>query len=963
MDLRVNPPEVLDGIVFYPRAKESETCVIELQAEGRVKLPVGLTISPEYELRASSARSGSRLQLELDPYADGPTTVVVARTTRLPTEAVLHITSGVHSFDIPVHQSEVPRFQLREVGAAGQSVRPGQDGLRLYPTDRHGHTWQLTLHLERGAAIVTQLELEGTDGVEVTPSQTLPRLLRQGGSLDLTVTWTGQATGKRHCALKPVTRAGLDQPLALELHANRPVILSHEILFPPVDKQLFFGGETPQRVDVGLINQGGALATLESVKALMPEARLELVHLVSAKDPTNPDLNMEMPVVGGVLRPEVKEAVIPSKLHGIHRVEQSLPDHAMLVERLEFSIAAEHRPVNDRVEFGVVVKTRADERIEERTILLSHGAREISDADDGYELLIDYGTVHTCAMVHASGSAAGDLGEPLIVLNTPNEAAQTGTRYEMKSTYRVMDWKSEQFGFGLEAWAGLARYIASTDFASKLRLGTLEKRPLRDANVAVRGVSGRMAARCVLGEVLRRVKEERGLNFKRIRLTHPAAFNECATDDLREALVELDFAREAITFPCSEPEAFLYSLGQHRRLISELTARYSRADREPGRGVLGIVFDFGGGTTDITVFEFHARRGRPELRVVASHGYSWLGGERVTELLAAHLLTTVGDHERFRFPEVGEPGKANAPDGPRLKGHLLDPSVGDVQHNYGKLREIAEAAKCDPADRGAGSVELMDEFGGLHRVDLAKTEGDESSGLKGVVTQMVRLALEDIDHRLSLMSEWGVISDLYPECVAVAGNSGRLWCLEEIIRSHLEERNIDPIYWFDSESAKTGVLLGLKDYMEAPMVPVVSSRATSGTRGKTVLRTSRWWFILAQGNHHLALPAGVRLDVDQAPDSLADALPVSVFATGPMTLSTGPGPGPEDGVKSHRSALYGIQHAGQVPLPEGLEAGAWVRLRMGCRGGQLGLWFWVDEDEHPLKEQWRWSPLVQKGGK
>ena len=145
------------------------------------------------------------------------------------------------------------------------------------------------------------------------------------------------------------------------------------------------------------------------------------------------------------------------------------------------------------------------------------------------------------------------------------------------------------------------------------------------------------------------------------------------------------------------------------------------------------------------------------------------------------------------------------------------------------------------------------------------------------------------------------------------------------------------------------------------MVPVVSSRPSSETRGTTVPRSSRWWFILAQGRHHLALPAGVRLDVEQAPDVLPDALPVSVFATGPMTLSTGPGPGPEDGVRSHRSALYGIEYAGQVPLPGGLEAGAWVRLRMGCRDGQLGLWFWVDDDEHPLSEQWCWSPVVREG--
>ena len=953
--LGVEPMDVLDGIVFYPRSDGDDSSTFLLSADGGVALPVDLSVSPHYELAIANGHSGSRLSLTLSPLS-APTPITLRRRTDLPPDALLKIESGVQSLTIPVHKSDTPVFRLADSGTKGSADRGGI--LRLYPEGQN-LSWSLELRLLRGTAIVTELLIEGAPGLEVTPASSLPTLVRHGSTLPVTLAWTGPTQGTRHCQLVPVTRRGREKPLALEVHARRPTILKHRVVSPSGDTPLFFGGDTDQTIQIALMNEGAALTTLESWDVRLSEGWLESVELVPADDPDAAEKITSMRVHGGVPHPRVRAAIIPIRHTGGDRVQSDvpLPDDAELIRSLTFAVSPQFQPSEGFVEFPALLRVRANERTEESTIIVSHQAKAIGVANERLELLIDYGTVHTCAYVHSPSGAIGEGATGLVALNSLEEAEAGGTAEEMKSAYRVKDWNGRKFGFGLDAWAGMAQYISSTDFASKLRLGRAQKRFLRDEIGVIRGVSGKQAAVIVLGDVLRRVRDRQGLEFQRIRLTHPAAFERGATDELRGALVELGFRDDSISFPCSEPEAFLYSLGQDEDLIKALRKRYDDQTRN-GKPVLGIVFDFGGGTTDVTVFEFEARKGRPKLHVIASHGYDWLGGERVTEFMAGELLRTVEDHERFPFPDLGSPERADQAENRGLRGHTLNPNRPEEQANYGALRDAAEAAKCDPSNRGEGSVRLVDEEAQSHLVDIQKREGDDDTGLRGVVTQMVQLALEDIDRRLFAMETHGVIEDIYPECVAVAGNSGRLWCLEQVIKDHLSHQDL--IYRFDRATAKTGVLHGLKDYKEQPLVPVVSNVAGRGIRPRP--RTLGWWFVLAQGRYHLALPAGVLLDEAIDPEQLLDALPAPILLTGPVKVGFGQEPGPQGGIGSHEARKRALRPSGEVALPSGIEPGVYCRLRMGCDEGQVGLWFQADEDDHPHAFEWLWSPLPGAGG-
>lgn len=943
-ELELHPAEVRDGIVFYPRDEKDDVQVIWLAATGNVTLPVRLRIGPNFQMAGSDGAWNASLELRLSPEPESRVRVILRRDTTMPVARnTLFVETRTGTLEIPVISSDVPKWRLSYETAG---VPPGRT-LSLLPKPGQRPTWTLAVGPTRGAAIVTAISaVDGGDTVQVIPTTRLPKLLRHHEVAEFELQWCGPAASPaRKVQLQLTSRRGDEATFDLKVHPRQPVALGHRVLEPAGARELFFGGGSAQYITIDLQNKGAGLAQLDEVRPLLEGVRLEMIRLVPAAEPDDPGGREDMePSGGGGLLPEVREAFIPGPAEAGSRVEGDIAEDAMLVRLLRFEVAPHVRPTADGLQFEVEFHARAGDHRYTVRRTISVLAREIEPTE--HTLLIDYGTVHTCAAVDPQLEGFPDR---LVPLSTPAEVAEGDHPYEFRSTYRVVDWLSTELAFGREAWLKMAQSLSSTDFAAKLRLGTRHKRALRDEGVVVRQVSGIDAAGHLLREVIRRVHDRTGYEFSRVQMTHPAAFDAASTQELRDVLVDLGFPddEEHIHFPCSEPEAYLNWLVGDGDRLGPMTDRYRAKKRARGEGVLGIVFDFGGGTTDVTVFKFTAKLG-PELQVLCSHGYRWLGGERITELMAAALLRTIDDYERFPFPKIHEREG--------IRPEQLDPSRIAEQFNYGQLRDKAERAKCHPKERGADFVELMTAAGSLPElVEYHRQDEDKAGrpGLRPVVERLVSDAIDDILDRLQQMDTHGVIDDFAPEVVAVAGNSGRLWCLKEIIMGKLKKKSAQepPLYSFHSENAKTGVLLGLASFSDAAKKVEVGSRTPL---------LARWWFVRVHGQYHLGLPAGVRLYESKPAEHLISVGEGLARLKGALEIASGPGPGPNNRVGIDETAKHGLAVRGRVELPPEAD-GEWCDIRMGCRDRQLGLFIRIhdldEEDEVVPIGDWLWSAL------
>ena len=940
--LVVEPEGALQGLVFYPRSDESDLSQrLTLRADGHVALPTTLSVGLNYELVGPDGQTRDRVCLTVPAGGDPGVSIEIRPTADFLEQGdILKLDAGTTSTEIQLRASTEPSWRLRHGTGA---VRQG-DVLRLYPDDPAIPQWSLAIHPAGGCAVVTSLVVvDGDDSVEVVPPSDLPRLVEPNDALDFGLAWSGPPTGSRLVKLGLELRGGQLVTFELEVHSLQPIDLKGETPDLNSEKPLYFSGRGEQFIDVVLTNAGSGVAHLVEVRADHPGVRLDCVELLGATYPQDQDRRKVMPPgPGGALLGEVIQAVIPDKGTGPATSDETESEQSMRVGFLRFAVSGEVEPRGGVLDFRLTIRARAEDHESRFTLPVTVLAERVVDELE-HVLLLDYGTVHTCAAVNPP--IEGRAG-PLVVLDRSGSGTGPAEHTEQfKSSYRVRKWRQgsdHDLKFGQETWDGLAQYVASTDVAAKLRLGTGRTRPLRDEGIVIKQVSGGMAAGFVLAEVLKRVERETGRSFRKVRLTHPAAFETRATDELRGALVDLGFDADHVEFPASEPEAYLYWLGS-TDLKKELEDIYRSGNVDPRSGIIGIVFDVGGGTTDVTIFRFVCSPG-PQFHVLGTHGYRWLGGERITELMAAELHATIEARpggpddgpSNYPFPQTEDPSV--------LRSQLLDSRSAAEQYNYGELRKMAEAVKCDPTKRGTDdSLYLLTHGGESKPVRITRSE----EVLKGLVQRLVERALADITDRLVHMGRFGVADDAhpYPHVVAVAGNSGQLWCLKELVLAWLKrEAGSEPKYHFEPLHAKTGVLEGLANYMEDAVVLI-----------RDLPYLARWWFVRAQGVYRLGLPAGVRLDelleADRVPSS------VSMYVTGALQLASGPGPGPENGVDLHDMGREHLRERGGVLPPPELEPGQYCEIRMGVKDRQIGLWFRTLGNTPEEAGSWLWSPL------
>ncbi|MCA9547738.1 MAG: hypothetical protein KC613_25215 [Myxococcales bacterium] len=908
------PASVQQGLIFYPDQPGGSDRRFTLRNTGRVPVDVTLRCSDGYRVRVSGGPPLGEVTTRLPPDDVRPLEVL-PRPGMAGRDEALEVISPVlpdGAVRVPLVASAAPRWALHH----GERPLDSRDGLPadLYPPAVGGGVdrWRLHLGTTEGAVLVDGVVLgEGAEHLQLlTPPGR--HLLQPGDRLPLTLDWIVPPVDAVDASLEVIHEELPVARFPLKVHPQPPIALRARLLSDG-DRPLFVGGR-PALVRFALENQGAKAARLERVTVEPASVRLAEVALEDTAWDCRGLSGLPRAVEAAYIQgPEPRLRVDP---------RQGVPGRPVPIRSLTLEIAPDAEPVDGVLTVRLDLEVWVGDARDRAPVTLAVPARRIRElSPDEGRLLLDFGTVHTCARLEVDDLTLAGAEQAGAV---PLEPGAEGEGQQLfKSAYRVDLWKpadgdAPRLRFGHHVWEELPHFVDQTDHEAKLRLGTDRRRALRDRQGYLRMVDGVEATSHLLGEVLARVSEGHGFRPRALWLTRPAAFRAAADRDLTAAVKRLGFEGLEVSLRCTEPEAYLCALAADPGFLRPLDARL--AAHADGRPELGFVFDFGGGTTDVTLFQASRPRGRA-LEIVTSHGYRWLGGEALTLAIAAHLFESVGQPGRFPFPELGE--------GPTGTLKMADPDDEPMQRNVAALRALAERLKCDPTPLLAGPVVLsevlVDSAGHAQPVEIRVDE----AGLVGVVRRMVDHALDDVLERVVRLRSFRLIERSVPGIVAVAGNSGRLWCLERIVRDKLAEAGVaEPLYHFDAAIAKRGVVDGLAVY------------GRSATRVGIELRDAdpHWWYLQVGPVWQLIQPAGGWRRPREGHEPVP-ALDEPVHLWGALELAVGEGP--QGAVPAAEAGPLEPTHR----VHPGALDGELAELALGFDAqGAVGLWLrpWAD---------------------
>ena len=958
LELELEPRGAAEGLVFRPDPAPAET---SLSLVNRLDVPLELELrcDPVYEVSVSDQEARDHLRVVV-PGGRGRTLELTVRRSspKPPPERRLVILGSGWRREVPLLFSAPPTWLLK----VGDVTYPVGAELELVPRPGVPPRWRLRVGPSGGSGQIMAAALEGADGALLLDNtDTLPRVLRSMAQCDLVLEPAGALASPLRVSLVVTTAGGERHTWWVVVRPGRPVDLKalegrHSGAGP-----LFLGGQKPHQLDFVLMNNGTASASLRAITPEDPWCSVSTITLVHAQHPDDVTRRTVIEPHPGDVRLVVQRAGIP---FGAGVLTAESLDSEYLVGPIRLEISPQIKKPNRSGGLLVTLRVRAvADGVESKHIVkVWTEADEIVDPVGEAILLLDYGTVNTCAAVYVEGEPQDD---PLVPLERAGDVDEGGDRAQFKSVYRVRRWgiggEETDFDFGLPVWREIAVELESTDLAPKLRLGLWRRRravtrTIRDGKKAGRRmepVSGTAAATIILREVLRRVTAETGYRFPIVRLTAPSAFDERSLQDLYQALAPLrqEFGIKKVQFPCSEPEAYLSWMLSQFNVVGRLNELHDSSSASPEHGVLGAVIDIGGGTTDVTLFEFLKRGQDPSVRMVASHGDRTVGGERITDMIAHALFKTIPGNSRFDFPLAGPEEDFGVFD----RGDVfLDQRRKALHENFGVLRDLAERAKCDPSEYwGTRRVSLTPRDGGP-KVEVVVTlqERMEGNGLLDVIEALVAGVVDDLLSRIQVLNFYGTVdrSAYYPSYIAVAGNSSRLWCLEELIKTRIGGAFVlqgDLEYRRFPAKEKTGVLLGLAGWMSGMLAVEILDEDLEPD----------WWYVEGRGGLYLALVPGTNRATRVEPADLPPIGRKRFLVRHRIRLASGPAPPPISDYAPNEQVLdvptafgLGIDRHGHIePGPEVI---GFCELRMGFEDGRLGLWFGVGADDDGRPERW-----------
>ncbi|MBU0551458.1 hypothetical protein KJ940_08175 [Myxococcota bacterium] len=896
---------VLQGLLFYQDYPGSDGHSFEIKNRGNVSTTIEFSLPPSFILETEelSASSGS-LIIE----ANNKITVkIISKVFNFSSRDYFLIKSAVIKngfLSIPLLVSEKPTFRLQYGNA---NLMTNHKESELFPLSSGECRWSLQLIPIRGSALVRRVTiLSEITGLKITDLAD-GRLLHSHEREKLELIWDHPGESPVIAQIQIESDGIPNQSAKIRLHPKAAVSLRNKVTLS--FGELLVIGARPQRVFIEFWNDGFKSVKVLNIKSNTAGCELTSAKVLASTEEKNKSEGREYLCRGATLPPP---AQLPIGGYGGIGVTEGDWLSGIFITISSKALQS----LNDdilRLDFRVnlaIIESDQKEIYHEESIFIDIPAKKIRiiDPHQGH-LCIDYGTVHSCAYISANQY------EQMIYLD--NDGG-----FEFKSAYLVEDWGRNEFKYGERIWRSIPEEFSRIDFASKLRLGTNRKRYLKDRQNVLRGVSGSQAASYLLSEIIERVKERTGYEFKSIKLSQPAAFDQLSTEDLRLSVQMLGFDPQFIETPCSEPEAYLYHLSsddQFRKLFD-----IKIAESDGINSFVGIIFDIGGGTTDVTIFEYrhNAEQKRNMIEIISSHGYRWLGGEMLTHQIAAFLYKSIKNSSEFDFPEIKE--------GEFFEIEHINSSNVAMSQNFSTLRTLAETIKCSDdlieKKTWSESISLFDNKGHRSNVEIKIESGDSKSGLTGLMWRIIGQSIDDTIERMSRMRRYRILSASIPQVMVIAGNGGRLWCLNDIIRHKLKEAGAsESEIFFDSANTKTGVVHGLSSWGQIGFLPINARQCAS-----------HWWYIRIGPVYHLAKPAGARFGKKPQEHTISIS-EQSIYLQG-TSISLAQGPGPEEKITSDSYLRLKISHSvtahdlhGQyvdvvLEFDEQGDPGLWMRL-------------------------------------
>jgi hypothetical protein len=404
-------------------------------------------------------------------------------------------------------------------------------------------------------------------------------------------------------------------------------------------------------------------------------------------------------------------------------------------------------------------------------------------------IAIDFGTSNSCAAM-IDGTTFRSLTIDAETLNTNLQESPTCIQFvdELRKNYECgMSAYSKRFSgpraIKATAWAFKPLLSRSTEPLPQTYLDILNGQPHTKTVDELIAIYGRA--------LVESVKLRNAIVPRKAVVTYPVTFGKWQRERLASAFKAAGL--EEVVTPINESVA--------------LAIHYAYLHREVFlKPAIFAVFDFGGGTTDMAIFQIHpsaAKDRSPELRLLDVGGVD-VGGELLTFELARLIyekLVPAPDRQRFAFPSNLEE---------------LSTSNSDLmRENYSHLADLAENVKrsfqSNPAIFGREIAKSL--FDGS-RYQAFKTE-ISSDEVEALLRQRIKQPIAALIEMISALQERGVITERKIDRIILGGNSSRMPLVTDMLAEALFEGDRSSVL-IDTENMKFGVMKGALLYAVAP---------------------------------------------------------------------------------------------------------------------------------------------------
>lgn len=279
---------------------------------------------------------------------------------------------------------------------------------------------------------------------------------------------------------------------------------------------------------------------------------------------------------------------------------------------------------------------------------------------------VDYGTTNSC-VAYQSG-----LGEPVMVPierrgDTAADSIPSVVLYERVAEPAKRDYQVGTYAKSIMGAAGAAQSVIQS---AKRQIGSGKEYTVRGfTDKAKMKLTAEEVSSDTVRDILRRTELHLRQRVREVAITYPARFAWAQVEALKAAFQESD--REVV-LALAEPVAagLDFIIGGRQRGAYSL-----------------LVLDYGGGTTDVSLFLVDAADGRIAPRLLGTDTKKNFGGDDVTR--------AVVDHFHRQLVEGAEAEAEGVPLVPPFeRSAARSPVVADIGvQNWGTLWGVAEAAK------------------------------------------------------------------------------------------------------------------------------------------------------------------------------------------------------------------------------------------------------------------------------